>query len=342
MGRSPCCDKVGVKKGPWTPEEDIMLVSYIQQHGSSGFWKAVPTNTGLRRCSKSCRLRWTNYLKPGIKRGNFTVEEEMTIIQLQSLLGNKWSVIASYLPDRTDNDIKNYWNSHLKRKPRKIQTGQNSHSTDGWISSSSSSSHSIPKGKWERSLQTDIDMPKQALHESLSLSLKNKKPSFIVPADLKPIPSQSSTTLYPLNIDNIARLLKGWMKKTPKHACKTQAISVTTDHLSFNSTSITSASNMSSTILSATTKGSTGIDLCEPFESLFGFESLDSSNNNADVSQSITPPEDNIFQCEMKPNLCEQVPFSMPENWFLDEGRAVQGKEEELSDMGLDENVDLF
>ncbi|CAD6256700.1 unnamed protein product [Miscanthus lutarioriparius] len=121
MGRPPCCDNgVGVKKGPWTPEEDIVLVSYIQQHGP-GNWRSVPENTGLMRCSKSCRLRWTNYLRPGIKRGNFTPHEEGIIIHLQALLGNKWAAIASYLPQRTDNDIKNYWNTHLKKKVKRLQ-----------------------------------------------------------------------------------------------------------------------------------------------------------------------------------------------------------------------------
>ncbi|CAI9787466.1 unnamed protein product [Fraxinus pennsylvanica] len=120
MGRPPCCEKVGIKKGPWTPEEDIILVSYIQEHGP-GNWRAVPTNTGLLRCSKSCRLRWINYLRPGIKRGNFTTHEEGMIIHLQALLGNKWAAIASYLPQRTDNNIKNYWNTHLKKKINKFQ-----------------------------------------------------------------------------------------------------------------------------------------------------------------------------------------------------------------------------
>ncbi|KAJ4807061.1 MYB transcription factor [Rhynchospora pubera] len=126
MVRPPCCDKVGVKKGPWTPEEDIILVSYIQEHGP-GNWRSIPTNTGLMRCSKSCRLRWTNYLRPGIKRGNFTPREEGIIIHLQAMLGNKWAAIASYLPQRTDNDIKNYWNTHLKKKLKKLQPtmGQN-------------------------------------------------------------------------------------------------------------------------------------------------------------------------------------------------------------------------
>ncbi|XP_009148134.1 transcription factor MYB60 [Brassica rapa] len=127
MGRPPCCEKIGIKKGPWTPEEDIILVSYIQEHGP-GNWRSVPTNTGLPRCSKSCRLRWTNYLRPGIKRGNFTPHEEGMIIHLQTLLGNKWASIASYLPQRTDNDIKNYWNTHLKKKLNKSESEERSFS----------------------------------------------------------------------------------------------------------------------------------------------------------------------------------------------------------------------
>ncbi|PIN02400.1 Transcription factor, Myb superfamily [Handroanthus impetiginosus] len=115
MGRSPCCDKNGLKKGPWTPEEDNKLVQYIQIHGP-GNWRTLPKNAGLQRCGKSCRLRWTNYLRPDIKRGRFSFEEEETIIQLHSVLGNKWSAIAARLPGRTDNEIKNYWNTHIRKR----------------------------------------------------------------------------------------------------------------------------------------------------------------------------------------------------------------------------------
>ncbi|KAH6828622.1 myb domain protein 60 [Perilla frutescens var. hirtella] len=146
MVRPPCCNKAGVKKGPWTPEEDIILVSYIQEHGP-GNWSAVPSTTGLLRCSKSCRLRWTNYLRPGIKRGNFTPHEQGMIIHLQALLGNKWAAIATYLPRRTDNDIKNYWNTHLKKKLQSISidTKSRAHSVVGSSSAYASSAENISR-----------------------------------------------------------------------------------------------------------------------------------------------------------------------------------------------------
>ncbi|XP_026450825.1 transcription factor MYB94-like [Papaver somniferum] len=180
MGRPPCCDKVGIKKGPWTPEEDIILVSYIQEHGS-GNWRSVPTNTGLQRCSKSCRLRWTNYLRPGIRRGNFTELQEKIIISLQSFLGNKWAAIASNLPERTDNDIKNYWNTHLKKKLNKFHLGS---------SYSSDSSTSF-----------------QSINQDCSTQDK-----FISSSHR----SRSSTTTYASSTGNSSRLLEGWMKTTPK------------------------------------------------------------------------------------------------------------------------------
>ncbi|CAM8985050.1 unnamed protein product [Rhodiola kirilowii] len=115
MGRSAGSDENGLKKGPWTPEEDKKLVDYIEKNGH-GSWRALPKLAGLNRCGKSCRLRWTNYLRPDIKRGKFSEEEEQAIINLHSVLGNKWSAISSHLPGRTDNEIKNFWNTHLKKK----------------------------------------------------------------------------------------------------------------------------------------------------------------------------------------------------------------------------------
>ncbi|KAK1408271.1 hypothetical protein QVD17_39907 [Tagetes erecta] len=115
MGRQPCCDKQGVKKGPWTAEEDTKLINFILTNGQC-CWRAVPKLAGLRRCGKSCRLRWTNYLRPDLKRGLLSEDEEQLVIDLHARLGNRWSKIASRLPGRTDNEIKNHWNTHIKKK----------------------------------------------------------------------------------------------------------------------------------------------------------------------------------------------------------------------------------
>ncbi|KAK0595491.1 hypothetical protein LWI29_007207 [Acer saccharum] len=115
MGRQPCCDKLGVKKGPWTAEEDKKLVTFLLTHGHC-CWRAVPKLAGLRRCGKSCRLRWTNYLRPDLKRGLLNESEEQLVIDLHARLGNRWSKIAARLPGRTDNEIKNHWNTHIKKK----------------------------------------------------------------------------------------------------------------------------------------------------------------------------------------------------------------------------------
>ncbi|XP_074584167.1 transcription factor MYB60-like [Curcuma longa] len=174
MGRSLCCDKLGIKKGPWTPEEDIVLVSYVQKHGP-GNWRSVPANTGLMRCSKSCRLRWTNYLRPGIKRGNFTPHEEGLIVHLQSMLGNKWAAIASYLPQRTDNDIKNYWNTHLKKKIGKNQA-------------------------------------EDVCHELVSRYCNTDQ---IGNPDVSTLPASNlSSTTYASSAENISRLLVGWTRSS--------------------------------------------------------------------------------------------------------------------------------
>ncbi|XP_061367880.1 myb-related protein 308-like [Gastrolobium bilobum] len=124
--RKPCCDKENTNKGAWSKQEDQKLIDYIRAHGE-GCWRSIPKAAGLHRCGKSCRLRWLNYLRPDIKRGIFAQDEEDLIIKLHALLGNRWSLIAGRLPGRTDNEVKNYWNSHIRRKLIKMGIDPNNH-----------------------------------------------------------------------------------------------------------------------------------------------------------------------------------------------------------------------
>ncbi|XP_047947968.1 transcription factor MYB15-like [Salvia hispanica] len=116
--RKSSVDKNGVKKGAWSEEEDSKLRSYVLRYGHWN-WRLLPKFAGLARCGKSCRLRWVNYLKPGLKRGRFTQEEEILIAKLHRQLGNKWSAMAAKIPGRTDNEIKNYCHTHFKKHTKK-------------------------------------------------------------------------------------------------------------------------------------------------------------------------------------------------------------------------------
>ncbi|XP_061366000.1 transcription factor MYB1-like [Gastrolobium bilobum] len=113
----------GVRKGAWSKSEDDLLRACVQLYGQ-GKWHLVPQRAGLNRCRKSCRLRWLNYLRPDINRGEFAHDEVDLMIRLHKLLGNRWSLIAGRLPGRTPNDVKNYWNTNMRRKVNYHEKGK--------------------------------------------------------------------------------------------------------------------------------------------------------------------------------------------------------------------------
>ncbi|TMW84140.1 hypothetical protein EJD97_025725 [Solanum chilense] len=215
MGRSPCCDKVGLKKGPWTPEEDQKLLAYIEEHGH-GSWRALPTKAGLQRCGKSCRLRWTNYLRPDIKRGKFTLQEEQTIIQLHALLGNRWSAIATHLPKRTDNEIKNYWNTHLKKRLVKMGIDPVTHkpkndallSNDGQSKNAANLSH---MAQWESArLEAEARLARQSKLRSNSFQNSLASQEFTAPSPSSPL---SKPVVAPARCLNVLKAWNGvWTK----------------------------------------------------------------------------------------------------------------------------------
>ncbi|MCL7035377.1 hypothetical protein MKW94_006129 [Papaver nudicaule] len=346
MGRPPCCDKIGMKKGPWTPEEDILLVTYIQEHGP-GNWRSVPTSTGLLRCSKSCRLRWTNYLRPGIKRGEFTDHEESMIIHLQALLGNRWAAIASYLPQRTDNDIKNYWNTHLKKKLKKVQTGcsdEHDLNSDGQSSPSTSSNLDQPrsrigsKGQWERRLQTNVDMARQALYEALSIDHTHHKPpttnNLLIPSststasihdnssynsmiDMKqqtlapPLAAITSTTPYASNTENISRWLQGWKNSNNNSTSSTTSSTRDNKHVRSSSESTQNSFINYSSNTTTTSEGTphnhhsfvhhqhhNSDDILSPEAALESFLSFDNSSSSTITATTTTATPDGS-KCEL-------------------------------------------
>ncbi|KAL1190919.1 Transcription factor DUO1 [Cardamine amara subsp. amara] len=137
--------KEEIKKGPWKAEEDEVLINHVNRYGPRE-WSSIRSKGLLHRTGKSCRLRWVNKLRPNLKNGcKFSSEEERTVIELQSEFGNKWARIATYLPGRTDNDVKNFWSSRQKRLARILHNSSDA-SSSSFNTKSSSSSHRT-KGK---------------------------------------------------------------------------------------------------------------------------------------------------------------------------------------------------
>ncbi|KAL3508255.1 hypothetical protein ACH5RR_027656 [Cinchona calisaya] len=239
-GRAPCCDKSKVKKGPWSPAEDLTLISFIRKQGHAN-WRALPKQAGLLRCGKSCRLRWINYLRPDVKRGNFTPEEEQTIINLHNALGNKWSKIASHFPGRTDNEIKNVWNTHLKKRSGLMinNVAGNDHETEedeeeesslltstNSSYSSSASSYNRPSPSSSSSCYTyqlinsdhngpnvvDHDQNQDLFSTTSMVSVSGQKISQLIDHH-EPITSHSSTTGATNNMENTSPQVEEVLKQ---------------------------------------------------------------------------------------------------------------------------------
>ncbi|CDP14903.1 unnamed protein product [Coffea canephora] len=118
MVKPPYCDKIKMqtKEVHLTEEEDTKAHAYAPKQGTGNWAAAMPKKSGARRCGKSCRIRWSGNQRPDPEQGSFTPEEEDLIIKLHAAIGSRWPIIAQQLPGRTDNDVKNVWNTKLKKK----------------------------------------------------------------------------------------------------------------------------------------------------------------------------------------------------------------------------------
>ncbi|AEE75239.1 putative transcription factor MYB-HB-like family [Arabidopsis thaliana] len=198
-----CCGKHKVKRGLWSPEEDEKLLRYITTHGHPS-WSSVPKLAGLQRCGKSCRLRWINYLRPDLRRGSFNEEEEQIIIDVHRILGNKWAQIAKHLPGRTDNEVKNFWNSCIKKKLLSQGLDPSTHNLmPSHKRSSSSNNNNIPKPNKTTSIMknpTDLDQSTTAFSITNINPPTSTKPNKLKSPNQTTIPSQ---TVIPIN-DNMS------------------------------------------------------------------------------------------------------------------------------------------
>ncbi|XP_059642518.1 transcription factor DUO1-like [Cornus florida] len=117
-----------IRKGQWTAEEDEVLINFVKKYGPRD-WSSIRSKGLLPRTGKSCRLRWVNKLRPNLKIGcKFSAEEERVVIELQARFGNKWATIASNLPGRTDNDVKNFWSTRQKKLARILKSSSSQRS----------------------------------------------------------------------------------------------------------------------------------------------------------------------------------------------------------------------
>jgi hypothetical protein len=109
-------------KGSWTREEDEAIIAFVNREGTKNWTKLAALLPG--RLGKQCRERWRNHLDPEVNRAPWTESEDAILIDLHERIGNQWVKIAEHLPGRSDNAIKNRWNSTLKKTVEAMRTGE--------------------------------------------------------------------------------------------------------------------------------------------------------------------------------------------------------------------------
>merc|ERR1712054_61332 len=150
------------KKHAWTTEEDSLLVTLVEKYGASK-WSQIAAHLE-HRLGKQCRERWHNHLSPELNKRPWTEAEDEMILNCVAKMGTKWAQIVKFVPGRTDNAIKNRWNSHMRKKQRKEQ--KEADIAAGAVSAS--------KPRAKRKLRTDLDAADTSCADSAAMRNKAK------------------------------------------------------------------------------------------------------------------------------------------------------------------------
>lgn len=155
-------------KGSWTREEDAQIIQYVNMNGPRHWGSLAELLPG--RISKQCRERWHNHLCPNVNKNDWTPEEDQILIDRQKLLGNKWSQIALDLPGRTDNAVKNRWNSSLKRRLERIKNGESPSGKRGRKPKRQSDAPEILESQKGQMAIISQPIPTQMINQSMIIS----------------------------------------------------------------------------------------------------------------------------------------------------------------------------
>ncbi|KAL9266123.1 Transcription factor MYB48-like protein, partial [Drosera capensis] len=188
-----------VRKGPWTEEEDLQLVCFVGLFGDRR-WDFMAKVSGLKRTGKSCRLRWVNYLHPGLKRGKMLPHEEKLVLELHSQWGNRWSRIARRLPGRTDNEIKNYWRTHMRKKAKERKGNTTVSSSSSNCCSSSSTASAVDSKAKSKTTTEGCCYDPVGLNSSVTEGKKNQEEEEVCSMDdiWRDITSSSDEPIKPV------------------------------------------------------------------------------------------------------------------------------------------------